>query len=266
MSSLAANVAHVQERVTAAATRAGRNPNEVHIVAVSKTHPASMVVEVAKAGITTVGENRVQEAKDKQAEIAEMGPSLSPSLSSSLASLSWAMIGHLQRNKIKPAVELFGSIHSLDNVRLATALNRHLAEREGCTIPMPVFVQVNVSGEASKGGLELPNGVENSEAYSRFLGEMEEILALPHLHVCGLMTMAPWLRDPVALRPVFRNLRLLRDNLAARYATSPADWSGLSMGMTDDFEIAIEEGATHVRIGRAIFGERACRLNPAPSG
>lgn len=190
-----------------------------------------------------MGENRVQEASEKM----EL-------MSAERARIRWHLIGHLQRNKAKQAAH-FDMVHSIDSLRVAEALS-HQVEAQSLVGQrrLPVLLQINVSGEASKEGFDLPGGIAHPGLPS-LLAEVERILALPHLEVQGLMTIAPWGDDPQAARPTFRALRLLRDELARRF---PAfSWHHLSMGMTDDFEVAIEEGATLVRVGRAIFGSRA---------
>jgi hypothetical protein len=165
------------------------------------------------------------------------------------------MIGQLQTNKAKPAATIFDMIQSLDSVKLALELNKRveqaslLGQRR-----LPVLLEVNVSGEASKSGFALPGGLSNHDLLSQFLEAVEQIVALPKLAVQGLMTVAPYTDEPDEARPVFRTLRALRDELAR--CVPRASWQHLSMGMTNDFEVAIEEGATMVRVGRAIFGER----------
>ncbi len=208
----------VERRIAAAAGRAGRSPDEITLVAVTKGLPPQAIEAAVEAGIRHIGENRVQEASIKVARLSAAG--LRP---------IWHMVGHLQRNKAKTAVEVFDIIHSVDSLRLAEALNAAAAST------LPVLLQVNVSGEATKGGFPLAQ-----------LGTAApEIGRLPNLTVKGLMTIAPMAGDPEEIRPVFRRLRQARDSLGLEH---------LSMGMTDDFEVAIEEGATMVRIGRAIFG------------
>jgi pyridoxal phosphate enzyme (YggS family) len=224
VTTVAQRLALVQERVARAAERAGRSPAEVTIVAVSKLFPTQAIEEAAAAGIAHIGENRVQEAAAKVSSLRHLP-------------VTWHMIGHLQTNKAKTALELFDIIQSVDSLRLAEALSRR-ADR-----PIPVLLEVNVAGEASKFGLSPQEVLQTAEAVAR----------LPHLDMRGLMTMAPLVSDPEEVRPVFRELRRLRDALGL---------AELSMGMTDDFEVAIEEGATLVRIGRAIFGER---LDPESS-
>jgi uncharacterized pyridoxal phosphate-containing UPF0001 family protein len=274
METIAARLAAVHERLAAAARRAGRSPEEITLVGVTKTQPPEAVSEGLAAGLRDFGENRVQEAEEKIATLA-----------TERARITWHLIGHLQRNKAKKAVALFDIIHSLDSLRLAEMLDRALEEQRTknkeqakrtenghpqgqpktaepenqaahpfTPSPLPVLLQVNVSGEASKEGYALAGWEERPAVLEAFLAEVEALLALPHLLVRGLMTIAPWGADPEAARPAFRSARRLRDMLARRFPQ--ADWSALSMGMTEDFAVAIEEGATIVRIGRAIFGER----------
>jgi len=224
---IAENLRSVRERVAAACERAGRSPDDVTVVGVSKTFPATLVVEACRAGLTDIGENRVQEAAAKIPAVEALG-----------SRPRWHLVGHLQTNKVKTALGLFDIIHSVDSVRLAEFISRQAA-----SLPvrqaglLPVLLEVNVAGEASKFGLR-------PEETGRAL---EQMARLPGLTVQGLMTVAPLVDDPEEVRPVFRELRRLRNALGLHH---------LSMGMTDDFEVAIEEGATIVRIGRAIFGPR----------
>ncbi len=229
---LAINIAHVRSTIVEAARRAGRAPDEIKLIAVSKSKPVNLVQMAYNLGVTDFGENRVQEALPK---IEAFHPQ----------ELHWHMIGHLQSNKAARVVGPFYCVHSVDSLHLAQLLNRHAGEQEKRLL---VLLQVNVSGEASKEGM--------SPAETRELAR--QIVALPHLQVEGLMTIAPLVEDPEQVRPVVRELRLLRDRLSAEL---PAySWQLLSMGMTDDYTVAIEEGATIVRIGRAIFGERVNKL------
>ncbi len=226
MSLIADNLARVRERLLAAARRAGRDPAAVRLVAVTKTVGLERLKEAADAGQRLFGENYLQEAR---AKIAALEPGL-----------EWHFIGHLQSNKAKPAVELFQLIHSVDRLRLAVALDQaaaRLGKRQA------VLIQVNLGGEASKSGVAPGEAPQLLEALSR----------LPHLRVAGLMTLPPWLPDPEAMRPYFRALRELRDRLAAQFGLALPE---LSMGMSGDFEVAVEEGATLVRLGTAIFGAR----------
>ncbi len=221
---IAAGVAEVRARVAAAAARSGRDPAAVTIIAVGKTFPAEMVAAAVAAGIADVGENRVQEAAAKRPAVETLlGGRDHP---------RWHLIGHLQTNKVRTALQFFDILHSVDSLRLAEAISR------AATVPIDVLIEVNVAGEPTKFGFG-PEMVPDAAA---------RIGRLPNLRLRGLMTVAPAADDPEEVRPVFRRLRELRD------AIGLAD---LSMGMTHDFEVAVEEGATMVRVGRAIFGERA---------
>ena len=229
------NLARVMGRIAVAARRAGRDPADVTVVAVSKTFSPETVVEARRLGISVFGENKVQEAWRKIPQVREaLGEE----------TISWHMVGHLQRNKVKQAVKLFDLVHSMDSLRLVRELESRCAALEK---HMPVLLEINVSGEASKYGLPL-------DERKQLEAVIESVLAAPHLELQGLMTIAPIASDPEEVRPYFRRLRHLRDELARQFPA--ADWRHLSMGMTDDFEIAVEEGATLVRIGRAIFGPR----------
>ncbi len=225
---MAANIDHVRSIIAEAALRVGRAPEEITLVAVSKTMPVELVQMAYNLGVTDFGENRVQEALPKIAAFHAQ-------------ELRWHMIGHLQSNKAGKVVSPFYCVQSVDSLHLAQSLSRHAGEQEK---RLSVLLQVNVSGEASKEGMAL---AETSEL-------ARQIVVLPHLQVDGLMTIAPLVEDPEQVRPVFRTLRLLREQL--RTELPQCSWQHLSMGMTDDYRIAIEEGATIVRIGRAIFGER----------
>jgi len=214
----------LRQRIAAACQRAGRSPDEVTLVAISKGQPAAAIAEALAASIRHIGENRVQEAAAKRPALADIWPSP-----------TWHLVGHLQSNKVKLALDLFDIIHSVDSLPLADLISKR-AQR-----PVPVLLEVNVAGEASKFGFS-----------AQELAEVATMIArLPNLKVRGLMTVAPLASDPEQVRPVFRRLWEMRDSLDL------PDCHDLSMGMTDDFEVAIEEGSTIVRIGRAIFGERA---------
>lgn len=225
---LAENIAQVRARIAAAAAKVGRDPAEITLVAVSKTKPLELVEMAYTLGVSDFGENRVQEALPKIAHFHPQG-------------LRWHLIGHLQSNKAGKVVEPFACIHSVDSLHLALTLNRH-AEEHGKRLS--ILLQVNVADEASKEGITFDEAPELAR----------NIVALPALHVEGLMTIAPLVNEPEEVRPVFRKLRLLRERL--RSEISASDWAHLSMGMTDDYHVAIEEGATIVRVGRAIFGQR----------
>lgn len=218
--------------MAAAARRAGRAPDEVSLMAVSKTHPEQRIREAYDAGIRLFGENRVQEFASKAEKLLE------------LKAAEWHMVGHLQTNKAGKAVELFAAVDSVDSLRLAQKLN---SSAEALGKKLAVLIEINVGGEAAKSGLA-PD--------SR---ELEEILQsaanLEHLEFRGLMTVPPFTEDPQQARPYFRRLRELRDRIAARQLAGIGT-SVLSMGMSHDFEVAIEEGSTCVRVGTAIFGER----------
>ncbi|WIG58468.1 MAG: Pyridoxal phosphate-containing protein YggS [Ktedonobacterales bacterium] len=233
--SLGERIGVVRARIAAAAARAGRAPDEVTLVAVTKLMPAERVREVYAAGLRIFGENRVQEAEEKIAALAD------------LSGVRWELIGHLQTNKVATAVGLFARVQSVDSVRLAEKLEKKAAERGQA---LPVLLEVNVGGEASKLGL----------APAETLDAARAIVRLEHLRPEGLMTVAPISQsgDAEEVRPIFRQLRELRDLLrqGVPLAGEQGGWDTLSMGMTDDFEVAIEEGATLVRVGRAIFGSR----------
>lgn len=227
---LGARLAQVRAQIDAAAIKCGRLPHEVTLIAISKTHPASLVREAIQLGATDIGENRVQEAEQKINEVGR-------------TAARWHLVGHLQANKARRAVQLFDVIHSLDSLELARRLDR-LCDEES-TSNLSVLIQVDLAHEATKSGIdetELPQLIEG-------------LKELKHLRLAGLMTLPPFFDDPEQARPFFRRLRELRDDLAARGAFG--DQKGeLSMGMTNDFEVAIEEGATMVRVGTAIFGNR----------
>jgi len=230
---LAERLARVRARIAAAAERSGRAANEVTLIAISKTHPAALVSDLIELGATDVGENRVQEAEEKIAEVGR-------------ERVRWHLVGHLQANKARRAVSLFDVIHSLDSIDLARRLDR-LCVAEGRE-NLAVLIQVDLGLEETK------SGVEETE-----LDPLVDVVGeLGRLELIGLMTLPPFFENPEDNRPFFRKLRELRDGLAKRGVFG--DRKGeLSMGMTHDFAVAIEEGATMVRIGTAIFGERASR-------
>ena len=218
--------------MVAAAARASRDESAITLIAVSKTQPVEALLAAYESGVRHFGENRVEEASSKLPAFR---------LSIGDPAVVFHMIGHLQSRKAGDAAALFDRVHSVDSVKLARRLSRFT------TKPLPILLEVNVSGEASKDGFA---AARHSELFSA----VEAIAQLPNLQLDGLMTMAPIVANPEQARPVFRALRELRDEIAATYPG--LTWPHLSMGMTDDFEVAIEEGATLVRIGRAIFGER----------
>jgi pyridoxal phosphate enzyme (YggS family) len=226
---LRANLPRVQERIAAAAARAGR-ASPVQLVAVTKGHPLVAVSAAVAAGIHAVGENRVQELEAKRAEYPADAPQP-----------EWHLIGHLQRNKARKALTLFDRIHSVDSLRLAETLSAE-AERAGVTVRG--LVQVNISGEASKGGFDA----------ARAAAEIAAITGLPGLSIDGLMTMAPLDADESVLRATFGGTRALLEQCVTDGV--PLAGRELSMGMSGDYEIAIEEGSTMVRLGTVLFGER----------
>jgi PLP dependent protein len=243
---LAANIERVREQIACACARAGRDPSGVTLVAVSKTWPAEAVVEAYRLGLCDLGENRVEEAEGKISNFKCQISNLQP-LTSDFRPPIWHLVGHLQSRKAREAAALFDMIHSVDSVKLAEKLSR-LCEEAGRV--MPILLECNVSGEESKYGFAVRKDTEREQ----WMTGIEAIVALPGVRVEGLMTVAPIVADAEDARPVFRALRELRDESAARFPQ--ASWRHLSMGMTDDFAVAVEEGATMVRIGRAIFGER----------
>ncbi len=228
MSDIAENVKRIQERMEAAARRAGRNPEEIRLVAVCKTVDAERVLQAVRAGVRILGENYVQEAKKKIAGVEHK--------------VHWHFIGHLQTNKAKIAVRLFDMIHSVDNAELAQELNR-AADQQGKALS--ILLQINLSGEATKFGASEKKIFQMAEAISR----------MPALAVVGLMTLPPYFENPEDARPYFIRLRRLGERLRKENIPRLA-MNELSMGMSNDFEAAIEEGATLVRVGTAIFGPR----------
>ena len=244
MSSLEANLQSVQARIAAAAARAGRDPEGVALVAVTKTQSSATIRDAFDLGLRLFGENRVEEAETKVPELPK--------------EISWHMIGHVQSRKARRVAQTFGMVHSVDSVKLARRLDRAC---EGRPHPLPILLECNVSGEAAKYGFAADRWAEDRAQRDALWSAVEDIIAMPNLKVRGLMTMAPIVPDPELARPVFIRLRELRDELAAAFVE--ADWHELSMGMTDDFEVAVEEGATLVRVGRAIFAPMqpaACKI------
>jgi pyridoxal phosphate enzyme (YggS family) len=234
MTTLQDSLRSVQERIRAAAGRAGRDPAEITLVAVSKTQSPATVRAAYDLGLAHFGENRVAEAETKVGALPD--------------DITWHMIGHIQSRKARQVRSIFQVVHSVDSVKLARRLDRLAREADP---PLPVLLECNVSGEESKYGFGASHWQQDSSQHDALWAAVEEIIALPHLEVRGLMTMAPIVAEPDHARPVFVALRRLRDALASAYPQ--CDWRWLSMGMTDDFEVAIEEGATHIRVGRAIF-------------
>ena len=221
---------NVRARIRAAAERAGRSPDEIQLIAISKTHSAAIVLEAVAAGVTDLGENRVQEAESKINEIGR-------------DAARWHLVGHLQTNKARRAVELFDVIHSVDSVALVEKLERLCVEGE--RHELPVLVQVDLAGEQTKSGVDSASLPTLLEAFA----------GCDRVRLVGLMTLPPFFEDPECTRPFFKALRDLRDELKAQgHFHGPGE---LSMGMSHDYEVAIEEGATMVRVGTSIFGERS---------
>lgn len=226
------NLQQIQERIAGAAVRAGRKAGEITLIAVSKTHPASAIREAYEAGIRHFGENRVQEWEGKRAETDGLAA-------------TWHLIGHLQSNKAARAARLFHSIDSIDDFAVAQRLDRARAE-DSVAGKLRVVIEVRVAPEETKSGVEI----------NELLGLAEKITGLPRLELVGLMCIPPFLEKAEQVRPYFRRLRELREDIAKKLGVAlPV----LSMGMSHDFEVAIEEGATEVRVGTAIFGTREAK-------
>ncbi len=239
------NLHAVRERIGEAALRAGRDPDAIQLVAVTKTFPVDAVLAAWEVGQRDFGENRPREGARKAQEVAAQ---LDPEAD---ARPTWHMIGHIQSRKTDIVAAHFDTVHSLDRMKIARRLSRLMVEAER---EMPALIECNVSGEASKYGYDLADWQDDAAVRAAFFDEVTALLALPGLRIQGLMTMAPVAEDPETVRPVFAALRALRDALRERFPD--VEWRHLSMGMTDDFEVAVEEGATMLRVGRAIFGER----------
>jgi PLP dependent protein len=237
------NLQAVQQQIAAAAHHAGRSPEEITLVAITKTWPTATVTAAYQAGIRHVGENRVEEMAAKQGEVAaELGNS---------SGLIWHFVGALQSRQTDIVADHADCFHALDRLKIARRLSQRLV-KNGRTLPC--FVQVNVSGEGSKSGFNADNWEKDARQHQQLIKTLYQISSLPGLQLIGLMTMAPWQVEEEVIRSVFRRTRALHDWL--RSQLPDLKLRQLSMGMTDDFPIAIEEGATHVRIGRALFGER----------
>jgi len=225
---ISSNVSLIRQRMEVACSRCGRDPRSVRLMAVSKTVTPERIRQALDAGVTLLGENYVQEAREKIPAIGHVA--------------EWHMIGHLQTNKVKYVVNLFDWIHSVDRLELARELDKRAGQNNR---RLNVLIEVNVSGEESKSGIEATQALEL----------VRQVSLLSHINLCGLMTMPPYSDHPENSRPYFQALRKLRDDISA--ANIPGIcMDELSMGMTDDFEVAIEEGATIIRVGRAIFGNR----------
>ncbi|GIK54785.1 MAG: YggS family pyridoxal phosphate-dependent enzyme [Chloroflexi bacterium] len=251
MDGIVERVTAVHQRIASAAARVGRDPAQITLVAVTKTWPPETVLAAYAAGLRHFGENRAE-------ELAEKRPYLESHLDTKSAkSVTWHLIGTLQSRKTPLAATHADVFHALDRLKIAHRLARDLAENGRATNPdftLPIFLEVNVSGESSKSGFDCTRWEEDGGQTGVLRAAAAEVISLPGLMVAGLMTMAPWDAPPEEIRAIFRRTRQLAARLQSDL-TLPNPLQ-LSMGMTDDFEIAIEEGATHVRVGRAIFGER----------
>ena len=225
---LASNLQEVERKIMEACKKAGRSREDITLIAVSKTKPIPMLKEIYDLGVRDFGENKVQELTDKEPQLP--------------ADLRWHMIGHLQRNKVKQVIDKAVLIHSVDSVRLAKAIEAEAAKRD---IIVQILLEVNVAEEDSKFGLKV----------NEVLPAIEEIAAMPHVRIKGLMTIAPFVENPEENRTVFAQLQKLSVDIAEKNIDN-VSVDILSMGMTNDYQVAIEEGATMIRVGTGIFGER----------
>lgn len=241
---IAKNLASVQAEIAAACQRAGRPVETVKLVGISKTHPPEMLLAALQAGLRDLGENRVEEAAPKIAEVLSRLPA-------NIAPPTWHMVGHVQSRKARSVVETFDVIHSLDDLKLARRFGTFAGEQKAIR---EVLLEINISGEESKEGIAAQNWQNDADQRQNLWSLVQEISQLSNIRLVGLMTMAPYYAEPEATRLVFAALRGLRDALINDFPQ--ITWRELSMGMTNDYSVAIEEGATMVRVGRAIFGER----------
>lgn len=237
----------VVERAARAARRAGRNPDGITLVSVTKTWPVEVLLAAYEIGIRDFGENRAEELVEKRQAIeGRLGKN---------SGIVWHQIGDLQSRKTAMAADYADVFHALDRMKIATRLSDRLVENgRAQTNPLPIFLEVNISGEGSKSGFDCSRWEEDVNQRENIRKAAAAVAGLPGLKPMGLMTMAPWHVPDDEIREVFRRTRDLAQWLQS--AVPQSNWTSLSMGMTDDFEIAIEEGATHVRVGRAIFGDR----------
>ena len=222
------NLEQVRRNIVEACKAVNRDPSEVTLISVSKTKPVSMLQEAYDAGSRDFGENKVQEIMDKYPQLP--------------SDIRWHMIGHLQRNKVKYIVDKVALIHSVDSLRLAETIENEAAKHN---VTVPILIEVNVAQEESKFGLKT----------EEVLSLVESIAVLPHINIKGLMTIAPYVEDPEENREIFRELKKLSVDIAAKNINN-VNMSVLSMGMTGDYQVAVQEGATMVRVGTGIFGER----------
>ncbi|HBG75068.1 MAG: YggS family pyridoxal phosphate enzyme [Chloroflexi bacterium GWB2_49_20] len=232
------NLEIVQNKIEKAALKVGRDPKSVRLIVVTKSQPMDMVKAAIEAGAKLLGESYAEEGVNKIIALENE------------SGLEWHMIGHVQSRKANLIAMNFNKLHSLDGIKLAIRLDRFLGESGK---ELPVLLEFNVGGEDSKYGWQ----ASDPNSWTKFLPEIKQILELPHLQITGLMTMPPFYDDPEKARPHFSNLRMLRDFLSRKF--SDANWEELSMGTSSDYEIAVEEGATFIRIGQAILGKRSPR-------
>jgi hypothetical protein len=247
-SHLCGNLDGVRERIAAAAVRSGRSPDEITLVAVTKTHSPEIIIQALVCGVSHVGENRIGELEAKRLAVDRL-------LTLGAPVPTWHMVGHVQSRKAARAVEVADVIESVESLKLARRLDMFAAQ-VGRRIP--VLLELNVSGEGSKYGWPASGWDTDPEVAAALKTWIAAVLVYENLQVRGLMTMAPWKADEGMIRSVFRSLRSLLSWLQGEFPST--EWHDLSMGMSDDFEIAIEEGATIVRVGRAIFGPRQTAL------
>ena len=250
MSRVAANLGQVRAKIAVAAERAGRPVSEITLVAVTKAHPVDVVIEAYQAGLRNFGENRAAEGYEKSEAFARWHQTYA----SNQQLPAWHFIGHIQSRQANMVLNGdYSLLHSVDSLKLAERLNRLAQQRDRQSIN--VLLQCNISGEATKSGFTLQNWQNDAGQLQNFMEIVNKINNLKKLNISGLMTMAPIVDNPEQTRPTFKSLAALHHTL--KQEVPHISWRHLSMGMTDDFEVAIEEGATLVRVGRAIFGERA---------
>lgn len=247
MSTLETRYQEVLQQIARSAAQANRDPKEITLVAVTKTWPAEVILEAYAAGMRHFGENRAEELEEKRPFIeAQLGPD---------SGIVWHFIGALQSRKTNLIADHADVFHALDRLKIANRLSKRLMENgKGQTHPLPTFLELNISGEMSKSGVNCTDWENSATQRAEIRNFSKTVAALPGLTLQGLMTMAPWEADPDFIRTVFKRTRLLAEWLAEELELERP--LALSMGMTDDYPLAIAEGATHVRVGRAIFGER----------
>jgi pyridoxal phosphate enzyme (YggS family) len=224
---------HVRERITNAAERSGRPPETIQLIAITKGHPIEAITAAFALGLNQIGENRVEEALRKQELLSD-------------PAITWHMVGHIQSRKAADIPGNFSMVHSIDRMKIAERISRFNSDRDD---RVPILLECNVSGESTKAGWNCAD----PKTWPAILPQFAQIAQLPGIEIRGLMTMAPWVQDETILRSTFKSLRTLKEYLSRELTIQLPE---LSMGMTDDYEIAVEEGATMLRLGRALFGER----------